>query len=121
MAAAQGNPTRADGPKPTQHGSYLLRARGKDSFTERYFCAIRQGLNKTHAAVTAGCNPSTVRECERLAAECMETINHAIEKGDWRAAPWVLERNAYRAPMQADHSVEVKTGFYYMNEQDRQA
>jgi len=56
----------------------------------------------------------------KMVAECLGTINAAIEGGDWRAARWVLERNGYRAPKQVEHSGRVKTGSYFMDEQDEE-
>ncbi len=103
-------------------GAYLLRDTNEGSFTDRYCKAVARGLNKTHAAQAAGCDPSTVRAWERAAEEtegvidspeatfltavkaarlqliegCIDKVTEAVEGGSWRAAIWMLQRNGYR-------------------------
>ena len=114
----------------TARGPNLLREAGPDSFRERYLKALREGMNKRHAASAAGCDESTPREWFRQAAEdrtagresiftmfaddvgraraelaagCLQVVNDAA-KTNWRAARWLLELQGYRPPQQHEHA-----------------
>lgn len=128
-------------------GSTILKDRTKSGAWDRYIQAVKIGMTKGDAADYAGIGAATIRLWRTNAADDeaegkesvfteffaavnsaragmlsrnLATIEKARQKGDYKAACWILERHGYHKKTEVDGTVAA-TLTYTIDTQDEGA